>query len=135
MVPQQYSHGLQEGGSKRLETLLRGEEEEATPEFMRQRPKYYYYHEWMRKRIAEHCGGSLPEAVIGRMLAMEAGELDLILHYPSAAQQQARMSRVLYVALHTFTHGIDKQPLHPSSFARQYPDKNILFCNGYVSSS
>lgn len=77
------------GGSARLEALLAGELEEATPEILRQRPKYYYYNQWMRKRIAEHCGDALPEAVIGRMLAMEAGELDLILHYPAATLQQA----------------------------------------------
>ena len=46
----------------------------------------------MRKRIAEHCGEGLPEAVLGRLLAMEAGELDLILHYAAATQQQASPS-------------------------------------------
>lgn len=27
------------------------EREAALPEFKRQRPKYYYYYEWMKKRI------------------------------------------------------------------------------------
>ena len=75
--------------------MLAGEEEAATPEFLRQRPKYYYYNQWMRRRIAEHCGDALPEAVVGRLLAMEAGELDLILHYPAATQQQASASSPL----------------------------------------
>ena len=79
---------MQTGGAARLEAVLAGEAEEATPEFLRQRPKYYYYNQWMRQRIAEACGAGLPEPVVGRLLAMEAGELDLILHYPRAARQQ-----------------------------------------------
>jgi len=80
----------QAGGSAKLEALLAHDAEEATPEFLRQRPKYYYYNLWMRERIVEHCGGELPEPVVLKMLDMEAGELDLILNYPTAAKQQAR---------------------------------------------
>ena len=78
----------QAGGSAKLEAMLAHDAEEATPEFLRQRPKYYYYHLWMRDRIAEHCGRDLPEPVVLKMLDMEAGELDLVLNYPRAAQQQ-----------------------------------------------
>ena len=84
---------MQAGGSQDLESLLAHEAEEATPEFLRQRPKYYYYNQWMRDRIAEHCGCDLPEPVIVKMLDMEAGELDLILTYPTAAQQQVCRGR------------------------------------------
>ena len=78
----------QAGGSSKLESLLAHDTEEAAPEFLRQRPKYYYYNQWMRDRIVEHCGRNLPEPVVAKMLDMEAGELDLILNYPTAAQQQ-----------------------------------------------
>ena len=85
----------QAGGSAKLEALLAHDAEEATPEFLRQRPKYYYYNQWMRERIAEHCGRELPEPVVLKMLDMEAGELDLILNYPTAAQQQASIAVVM----------------------------------------
>ena len=81
---------VQAGGSAQLEKLLAHNAEEAKPEFLRQRPKYYYYNQWMRDRIAEHCGRDLPEPIVVKMLDMEAGELDLILNYPKAAQQQVR---------------------------------------------
>lgn len=42
---------LQEGGSAGLEAFLAAEREQRLPEFLRKRPKYYYYYEWMRKRI------------------------------------------------------------------------------------
>ncbi|KDD73349.1 hypothetical protein H632_c2265p0, partial [Helicosporidium sp. ATCC 50920] len=58
------------------------------PEFKRQRPKYYYYYEWMRKRLGEHCPG-LPEPVVDKFLTLEAGELDLVLQYPAAARRLA----------------------------------------------
>ena len=47
---------LQERGSAGLEALLAAEKEEGLPEFLRKRPKYYYYYEWMRKRINEQVG-------------------------------------------------------------------------------
>ena len=48
---------LQAGGAAGLEAHLAGEREAAKPEFLRQRPKYYYYNEWMKKRIAALVGG------------------------------------------------------------------------------
>ena len=34
-----------------LEAHLAAEREAAKPEFLRQRPKYFYFYEWMKKRI------------------------------------------------------------------------------------
>ena len=148
---------LQAGGAAGLEAFLAGEREAAKPEFLRQRPKYYYYNEWMKTRIATlvggwvgrwlGCGGwgrwqvgcgkqggalrrvsaadsgsdkeaharprylcpqhlpaclpaflptwlvlpglqypELPAPVVGKLLGMEANELDMILQYPRATQ-------------------------------------------------
>jgi hypothetical protein len=76
---------VQEEGSKGLEELLAREKEESLPEFKRKRPKYYYYYEWMKERIAEHCG-ALPEPVLDKLLTVEAGELDTLLTYPRGIQ-------------------------------------------------
>lgn len=57
------------------------------PEYVRPRPKYYYFYEWMRERIGEHYP-SLPEPVMDKLLATDAGELDLLLQYPKAIQGQ-----------------------------------------------
>ena len=43
------------------------------PEYVRPRPKYYYFYEWMRERIGEHYP-SLPEPVMDKLLATDAGE-------------------------------------------------------------
>lgn len=37
--------------------LLEEEREAALPEFLRPRPKYYYYNQWMRRRIEEQVYG------------------------------------------------------------------------------
>ena len=47
----------QERGSAGLEALLAAEKEERMPEFLRKRPKFYYYYEWMRKRIGQQARG------------------------------------------------------------------------------
>jgi hypothetical protein len=46
-----HHRATQAGGAAGLEAALRAELLAARPEFLRQRPKYYYYYEWMRKRI------------------------------------------------------------------------------------
>ena len=43
---------MQGGGAAGLLAHLAAEREAARPEFLRQRPKYYYYYEWMKKRIS-----------------------------------------------------------------------------------
>ena len=60
----------QEEGSAGVERWLAAEAEAALPEFKRKRPKYYYYYEWMRERIAGHCG-ALPEPVLDKLLTLE----------------------------------------------------------------
>lgn len=37
-----------------LEAHLTAEAEAAKPEYLRQRPKFYYYYEWCKKRIHAH---------------------------------------------------------------------------------
>ncbi|GAB4818861.1 hypothetical protein N2152v2_005907 [Parachlorella kessleri] len=93
-IPEACARALQERGSAGLEALLAAEKEERLPEFLRKRPKYYYYYEWMRKRIHEQYP-ELPEPVMDKLLTMEATELDLILQYPQATQQT--VERVLGV--------------------------------------
>jgi hypothetical protein len=48
---------LQSGGALGLEAQLAGEREAAKPEYLKQRPKDYYYFEWMKKRILAQAGG------------------------------------------------------------------------------
>lgn len=50
-------------------------------------PQYYYYYEYMKKRINEIRPG-LPEPVVDKLLAYDADELDLILSHPAAARDQ-----------------------------------------------
>ncbi|EIE21983.1 hypothetical protein COCSUDRAFT_56426 [Coccomyxa subellipsoidea C-169] len=80
---------LQEEGSAGLERWLAADKERSLPEYQRKRPKYYYYYEWMRQRIADHCG-ALPESVVDKLLNVEAGELDTLLTYPAGVQAKAR---------------------------------------------
>lgn len=81
---------MQADGSKGLEQCLEEEAERNKPEFMKARPKYYYYYEWMSERISEHCG-SLPPCIVAKLLAMDATELDLLLTYPKAIKQQVSL--------------------------------------------
>ena len=63
------------------------EAEEALPEFKRVRPKYYYYYNWMRERVAHSCG-QLPPPVVEKLIRVDATELDMLLTYPKGIQQQ-----------------------------------------------
>ena len=74
---------MQEGGVAALKHKLAAEAEEAKPEFLKQRPKYYYYYRWMKERITKHCA-QLPGPVMDKLLVMDAGELDLLLQHESA---------------------------------------------------
>ena len=74
---------MQEGGVAALKHRLAAEAEQAKPEFLKQRPKYYYYYRWMKERITEHCA-QLPASVMDKLLTIDAGELDLLLQHESA---------------------------------------------------
>lgn len=60
---------------------------ENAPEYVRPRPKYYYFYELMKKRINEHYP-ELPQPVMDKLLSLDAGELDLLLQYPRAIKGQ-----------------------------------------------
>ncbi len=87
---------MQAGGAAALQALLAGKAEEAKPEFLKDRPKYHYYNQWMRQRLAAAAPLALPEPVILKLLEMDAGELDLLLQYPPAATSQVRLWMCLF---------------------------------------
>ena len=60
---------------------------ENAPEYVRPRPKYYYFYEMMKERIYEHYP-ELPQPVMDKLLSLDAGELDLLLQYPRAIKGQ-----------------------------------------------
>ena len=72
-----------------LEEWLEDEFEQSKPEYLRKRPKYYYYYEWMRGRIGKECPG-LPEPVMDKLLTLDSSELDLLLQHESALRGQAQ---------------------------------------------
>ena len=80
---------LIEKGTDSFLLWLADQHERALPEYARVRPKYYYYYEWMRKRLGERFPEGLPEPVVDKLLALDAGELDLLLQYPQAIAGQA----------------------------------------------
>lgn len=115
-----------------LQAYMDRQAEERLPEFLRPRPKWYYYEQWMRGRIQALLGGpagepqagrgalegggtpavhggsdqgqrqgqgrdgprgtgrSIPEAVMAKLLATDANDLDLLLQHPLAALAQVR---------------------------------------------
>ena len=73
-----------------MEEWMEAEKERNLPEFKKQRPKYYYYFEWMKERISQHCG-KLPAPVLDKLLNIEAGELDTLLNYPKGIQSKASL--------------------------------------------
>lgn len=87
-VPEAVHEALKHGGSAGLEEYLAAEMEASKPEFLKKRPKYYYYYEWMRTRIETIMPG-LPEPVMDKLLTMEANELDLLVSYPGAVIETA----------------------------------------------
>jgi tetratricopeptide (TPR) repeat protein len=94
-VPEHYADAIRSGGVERLNTVLKMEKERDMPPFLKPKPKYYYYYEWMRKRIeARHP--QLPSPVMDKLLTMDANELDLLLQYPAAIDGTVRaLERVL----------------------------------------
>ena len=83
-IPEHYADAIRSGcGFAGLERMINAEKERSKPEFMRNRPKYYYYYEWMKKRILERHP-SISESVMDKLLTVDATELDLLLQYPAA---------------------------------------------------
>lgn len=78
---------LVEEGAEATVAWLDKEKWANAPEYVRPRPKYYYLYEWMRERIGEHYP-ALPEPVMDKLLALDSGELDLLLQYPRAIKGQ-----------------------------------------------
>ena len=74
-----------------MDEWLEAEKERNLPEFKKRRPKYYYYFEWMKERISQHCG-ELPAPVLDKLLNIEAGELDTLLNYPKGIQSKVSAS-------------------------------------------
>ncbi len=72
-----------------MKQWLADEVEQKKPEFLKQRPKYFYYYEWMKERICE-THPALPELVMDKLLTMPAGDLDLILQHPQATTWKVR---------------------------------------------
>jgi hypothetical protein len=94
-MPEAYARILSTLGPEALEAALAAEREAARPEFLRRRPKYYYYFEWARKRLAARHP-DLPEEVVDKFLSMDASELDLLLQFPGATDAAAaRLTGVL----------------------------------------
>ena len=84
-VPEHYAVAATSGGSTRLIEVIEEEKERSVPEFLKPRPKYYYYYEWMRRRL-EASHPNLPEPVMDKILTLDATELDLLLRYPAAVE-------------------------------------------------
>ncbi|KAK9843467.1 hypothetical protein WJX81_004270 [Elliptochloris bilobata] len=94
-IPYEQAELLQASGSAGLEAWLAAEADRRVPDYKKVWPKYYYYYEWMRERIAAACG-ELPAPVLDKLLAQDATELDTRLTYPKAIRAQAeQLSEVL----------------------------------------
>lgn len=83
-IPEHYSQAIQKGcGYAGLQKMMMVERERMQPEYMKNRPKYYYYYEWMKKRIQDRHP-SIEEGIMDKLLTLDATELDLLLQYPQA---------------------------------------------------
>ena len=78
---------LRKGSSFALTFLDKDKWENQVPEYMRPKPKYFYYYEWMKDRIKEYYP-SLPECVMDKLLSLDGAELDLLLQHPQAIRGQ-----------------------------------------------
>lgn len=84
-VPDHYAQAVNMKGSIGIEQILKAEEERSLPPYMRPRPKYYYYYQWMQKRI-EALHPDLEEEVMDKLMTLDANELNLLLQFPSAVE-------------------------------------------------
>jgi hypothetical protein len=77
------------GGSDAALSWLEEDKWRHAPEYVRPRPKYYYFYEMMREKIEAHYPpGTLPAPVMDKLLSTDADELDLLLQYPEAIRGQ-----------------------------------------------
>jgi hypothetical protein len=77
------------GGSDAALLWLEEDKWRHAPEYVRPRPKYYYFYEMMREKIEAHYPpGTLPAPVMDKLLSTDADELDLLLQYPEAIRGQ-----------------------------------------------
>lgn len=82
-VPEHYAEAVRCRGPDGLIDVLKAEKDHSLPPFLKPRPKYYYYFQWMKRRIsARHP--ELPDAIMDKLLTLDATELDLLLQYPEA---------------------------------------------------
>jgi tetratricopeptide (TPR) repeat protein len=83
-IPEHYAAAINEGcGYAGLVKMMEAEKERMQPEYLKKRPKYYYYYEWMKKRI-QGRHPSIKEEIMDKLLTLDAAELDLLLQYPQA---------------------------------------------------
>jgi hypothetical protein len=78
---------LSPGGASAAIAWLEADKWAHAPEYVRPRPKYYYFYEMMREKIEAHYP-ALPPPVMDKLLATDADELDLLLQYPEAIRGQ-----------------------------------------------
>lgn len=78
---------LRKGTTHALTFLDKDKWENEVPEYMRPKPKYFYYYEWMKDRIKEYYP-ELPQCVMDKLLALDGAELDLLLQHPQAIRGQ-----------------------------------------------
>jgi len=78
---------LRTGASFALTFLDKDKWENEVPEYMRPKPKYFYYYEWMKDRIKEYYP-ELPQCVLDKLLSLDGAELDLLLQHPQAIRGQ-----------------------------------------------
>ena len=78
---------LSPGGASAAVAWLEADKWAHAPEYVRPRPKYYYFYEMMREKIEAHYP-VLPPPVMDKLLATDADELDLLLQYPEAIRGQ-----------------------------------------------
>ncbi|GLI68173.1 hypothetical protein VaNZ11_012513, partial [Volvox africanus] len=97
-LPEDSWEAVRDGGEMGLMQLLARRAVERMPEFLRPRPRWYYYNAWMRQRLDAVCPG-LPEPVTTKLLAdTDANDLDLMLQHPLAIMAQAaEYTQVLHI--------------------------------------
>jgi len=78
---------LRKGSVFALTFLDKDKWENEVPEYMRPKPKYFYYYEWMKDRIKEYYP-ELPQCVLDKLLSLDGAELDLLLQHPQAIRGQ-----------------------------------------------
>ncbi len=84
-----------------LEAHLAAEAEAAKPEYLRQRPKFYYYYEWCKKRIHAHV--SRP-SLLSREWVKRAAQLASMLQGLEFAKDAVAYGRMVASRTPAFAH-------------------------------